>query len=175
MAGGGSQSFDDSFRQEFERRYASLFRYVDRLSGDRDLAADVVQEAFIRLYQRGAMPSNIGSWLVVVARNLFHNARSKSARRRRLLEREGAQRTVADAIASPEMNLETARTRKAVRSALARLPMRDQELLLLRYAGYGYSEIAQTLDVNPASIGTLLVRAKEAFRTALESGGDATP
>jgi RNA polymerase sigma factor (sigma-70 family) len=173
--GGGSQSFDDLFRQEFEGRFSSLFRYVDRLSGDPDLAADIVQEAFIRLYQRGSMPTNTGSWLVVVARNLFNNARSKSTRRRRLLASEDASRTVADANASPETKLETARTRKMVRSALDRLPERERELLLLRYAGYSYSEIAQILDVNAASVGTLLVRAKEALRLALEGRTDATP
>lgn len=175
MTGGGSQSFDDSFRQEFERRFASVFRYVDRLSGDPDLAADITQEAFIRLYQRGSMPTNTGSWLLVVARNLFHNARSKSTRRRRLLAGGEAQRLVKEPISSPETDLETARGRKAVRAALDRLPMRERELLVLRYEGYGYREIAQILDINEASVGTLLVRAKEAFRKVLEGRSDATP
>jgi RNA polymerase sigma-70 factor (ECF subfamily) len=107
MTGVGSRSFDDSFRQEFERRFSCLFRYVDRLSGDPDLAADIVQEAFIRLYQRGSMPTNVGAWLAVVARNLFRNARSKSKRRRRLLAREDAERLVADSRPSPETNLDT--------------------------------------------------------------------
>ncbi len=174
MTGGGSRSFDDLFRQEFEKRFSYLFRYVDRLSGDPDLAADIVQEAFIRLYQRGAMPTNIGAWLAVVARNLFHNARSKSKRRRRLLAREDAERLLADSRPSPETSLETARTRKAVRSALDRLPLRERELLLLRYAGYSYGELARILDVNPASVGTLLVRAKQALREALEGRSDGT-
>lgn len=175
MTGRGYQSFDDSFRQEFGRRFSSLFRYIDRLSGDPDLAADIVQEAFIRLYRRRSMPDDTGSWLTVVARNLFHNARSKSARHRRLLAGAQAKRTVADEGSSPDANLETARTRQTVRSALDGLPSRDRDLLLLRYSGYSYSEIARTLDINPASIGTLLVRAKAAFRKALEGGGDETP
>jgi len=48
-------------------------------------------------------------------------------------------------------------------------------MLVLRYEGYTYREIAEALDITYASVGTLLVRAKEAFRRALEDRGDATP
>jgi RNA polymerase sigma factor (sigma-70 family) len=166
-------SFDDAFREEFDRHFASLFRYLDRLSGDRDLAAAVAQEAFVRLYRRGALPDDTGSWLVVVARNLFRNARSKSRRRRRLLTGERVRRTMADPEPSPAASLEAARTRMNVRKALDRLPERERELLLLRYEGFGYREIAQTLDLQETSVGTLLVRAKQAFRRALEEQGHA--
>jgi RNA polymerase sigma-70 factor (ECF subfamily) len=171
----GSRPFDDAFREEFERRFSSLFRYLDRLSGDPDLAADIAQEAFLRLYRRGTMPLDAGSWLAVVARNLFHNARAKAGRRRHLLAREEAGRLLGDAGASPEADLDSVRRQKAVRSALEELPTREREMLLLRYEGYTYREIARILDVNPASVGTLLARAKEAFRRALEDHGDATP
>ena len=170
----GARSFDELFREEFARRYASLFRYVDRLSGDPDLAADIAQEAFIRLYRRGGMPENTGSWLAVVARNLFHNARSKSARRRVLLEQEKARQSGVDTNTSPEVDFETARRRKTVRSALDELPQREREMLILRYEGHSYREISRILDINEASVGTLLVRAKEAFRLALEGRDDAT-
>jgi RNA polymerase sigma-70 factor (ECF subfamily) len=171
----GSRPFDDVFREEFERRFPPLFRYLDRLSGDPDLAADIAQEAFIRLYRRGALPLNSGSWLAVVARNLFHNARSKSNRRRRLLAREEAKQLVLDASPSPEADLATARKRKAVRSALDSLAPRERELLVLRYEGYTYREIAEILDLKPTSVGALLVRAKDALRRALGDCGDATP
>lgn len=171
----GARPFDEQFRQEFARRYASLFRYVDRLSGDPDLAADIAQEAFIRLYRRRELPGDTGSWLAVVARNLFHNARSKSARRRVLLEQEQARRSGVDDDASPEADFETARKRKMVRSALEALPQRERELLILRYEGYSYREMSRILDINEPSVGTLLARAKEAFRMALEGHDDATP
>lgn len=166
-------SFDELFREEFSRRFASLFRYLDRLSGDPDLAADITQEAFIRLYRRGAMPDDAGSWLAVVARNLFHNARAKSARRRRLLSSEHLRASGPAVNPSPEADLEVARRRQAVRSALDRLPDREREMLVLRYAGHSYREIAAVLGLNEASVGTLLARAKDAFRRALEDHGDA--
>ena len=81
----GMQPFDDAFVQLFESEYQRLFRYLDRLAGDPDLAADLAQEAFIRLYRRGAMPERPGVWLITVALNLFRNIRSTSTRRSRLL------------------------------------------------------------------------------------------
>ena len=62
-----------------------LARYLDRLSGDRELAADLAQETFVKLYQRGALPDQPEAWLISVAMNLFRNARSTATRRRRLL------------------------------------------------------------------------------------------
>src|SRR5215211_9562739 len=53
--------------------------------------------------------------------------------------------------------------RERVRAALARLPERTAKLLLLRYAGLAYNEIAAALDVAPGSVGTLLARAEHAF------------
>lgn len=171
--GGESRSFEAAFQEEFEAHYPSLFRYLDRLSGDPDLAADVAQDAFIRLYRRGAFPENTRSWLLVVARNLFRNARSKSRRRRRLLVGESARQTMGDPDPSPPLSLEAAAKQKRVRSALDRLPEREREMLLLRYSGFSYREIAEALSLKETSVGTLLVRAKEAFRRAVEGEGDA--
>jgi RNA polymerase sigma-70 factor (ECF subfamily) len=64
-------------------------------------------------------------------------------------------------------------TSATVRSALDRLPARERELLLLRAEGYSYREMADALELNEASVGTLLARAKRAFRLAYE-GADAS-
>jgi RNA polymerase sigma factor (sigma-70 family) len=53
-----------------------------------------------------------------------------------------------------------------VRAALRELSPRDQEMLLLRAEGYSYREIASALGLNEPSVGTLLARAKRAFRQA---------
>jgi RNA polymerase sigma-70 factor (ECF subfamily) len=51
-----------------------------------------------------------------------------------------------------------------VTAVLARLKTRDAEILLLRAEGMTYEELASTLSLKPASIGTLLSRAQQAFR-----------
>jgi RNA polymerase sigma-70 factor (ECF subfamily) len=53
-----------------------------------------------------------------------------------------------------------------VRATLNQLPARQGQLLLLRYAGLSYAEIAAALAIAPGSVGTLLARAERAFARA---------
>jgi RNA polymerase sigma-70 factor (ECF subfamily) len=65
-----------------------------------------------------------------------------------------------------------AEERARVRAALAQLPERQSQLLLLRHAGLAYTEIAAIVDVAPGSVGTLLARAERAFITEYEMEQD---
>ena len=100
--------FEDRFRALFQTEFPRLFRYLDRLSGEPDLAADLAQEAFIRLNRRGAMPDRPGSWLISVAMNLFRNLRSTDARRRRLLTVARAESVLADPSPTPYQSSDSA-------------------------------------------------------------------
>jgi len=51
-----------------------------------------------------------------------------------------------------------------VRSVLSNLKPRQAQFLLLRSHDFSYQEVASILNVNPASIGTLVSRAEESFR-----------
>jgi RNA polymerase sigma-70 factor (ECF subfamily) len=51
-----------------------------------------------------------------------------------------------------------------VRTVLGGIARRHAELLVLRSQGFNYEELAATLELNPASVGTLLSRAQQAFR-----------
>jgi RNA polymerase sigma-70 factor (ECF subfamily) len=145
-----------------------LFRYLDRLCGEPELAADLVQDAFLRLYQRGSMPEQPGAWLITVAMNLFRNDRSTRARRRRLLTPFRAEASLSDPPPAPGEAVEQRESRNRVRAAVDRLSPRERHLLLLRAEGYAYRDIAHSLGLNEASVGTLLARAKQAFREAYE-------
>jgi len=157
------------FGAHFER----LRRYMARLSGEPDLASDVVQEAFVKLYQRGSLPDEPEAWLISVAMNLFRNERGKQGRRLRLLTPERGERTLGDPPSSPEEAAIRGDSRRDVRAALDRLPERDRHILLLHGEGYRYREIAAALRLNEASVGTLLARARRAFREAYEESTDA--
>lgn len=157
-------AFHDRFAALFRANYDRLFRYLDRQGGDAELAGDVVQEAFMRLYRRGSLPDDPEAWLLSVAMNLFRNARSQRSRRRRLLTVERGGGAVGDAPSAPDREAESGEARARVRAVLDRLPERERQLLLLRAEGYGYREIARALELNEASVGTLLARAKKAFR-----------
>lgn len=170
-----SVTFEAAFRREFEQRYEPLARYLARLTSDSATAADLAQEAFVRLFSRGSMPDDTGAWLVSVAHNLLRNERQQIARRLRLLEQNAAELAPVEASASAHEAMESDERRAHVRRALNTLAERDRQMLLLRYEGFSYRDIAHALAIHEASIGTLLARAKTAFREALGSGRGPDP
>lgn len=165
--------FHDRFVQLVDAHFHRLYRYLDRLSGEPELAADLAQEAFIRLYRRGSLPDAPEVWLITVAMNLFRNVKSKRSRRRRLLTDARGEAALSDPPPSPGQAADAAESRRRVRKAIDRLPDRERRLLLLRAEGYSYRDIAAALELNQASIGTLLARARRAFREVYEDDSDA--
>ena len=162
--------FDHAFEKMFEQQFASLFRYMDRLSGDPDLAADIAQESFVRLYQRGEFPDDLRGWLAAVAGNLLRDHQQGTRRRLELLKSQPPELTMGSPAPSAELEMLRDEQRDAVRAVLRRLPMRDQKLLLLRHEGYSYREIGLALEIAETSVGTLLMRASSAFAAAFEEG-----
>lgn len=160
--------FHDQFVDLFNAHFRSLFRYLDRLSGDPDLAADLAQEAFIKLYRRGSMPDSPNAWLLTVSMNLFRNARSSRSRRNRLLTITRAESVHSEPQPSAETVQIEAESARQVRSAMDRIPERDQRLLLLVAEGHSYRDVAASIGLHEASVGTLLARARRAFRAAYE-------
>ncbi len=150
--------------QLFDAHFRRLYRYLNRLSGEPDLAADIAQETFVKLYQRGEAPDTPEAWLITVATNLFRNERTTSARRLRLLTPERGEDLLADMGAAPDSAALAGDTRRRVRAALDQIPERDRRLLLLSAEGYSYKEIALALEIAESSFGTLLARAKSTFR-----------
>lgn len=158
---------DDAFALLFQRHYDRVYGILFRLVGTRPEAEDLAQEVFLRLYRQRFSPRrahNVDAWLYRVATNIGYNAlRSRQRRWRRdtilLPDPTDAEPAPAEAAAQAE-------TRAAVRAALARLPQRDVQLLLLRQMGFSYAELAEACGVAPGSVGTLLRRASDAFRRA---------
>ena len=56
---GSEHSYATEFERLFGEYHARLFGYIHRLCGEPDLAADIVQEAFVRLYRRGSAPDSV--------------------------------------------------------------------------------------------------------------------
>jgi RNA polymerase sigma-70 factor (ECF subfamily) len=169
----GAPSFDDQFVEVFDANFPRLCRTLSRLSGEPDLAADVVQDAFVKLYRRGSLPEEPGAWLISVAMNLLRNVKTTRSRRLRLLTPARAEHAHGDPPAAPDQAAAGAASRRRVRLALDGLPERERVLLLLRAEGYRYREMAEALRLNAASVGVLLARARSAFRKAYEDATDA--
>lgn len=164
--------FRTDFTKLFDAHFHRILRYLDRVSGDGDLAADLAQEAFVRLYRRGSLPESPEAWLISVAMNLFRNAATTRSRRVRLLAGRRGRRWQADPPPSPDRRLDADRAAGRVRAALDRLPERERDLLLLRAEGYSYRDLAGALALNEASVGKLLSRARTQFRRSYEESTD---
>lgn len=165
--GATAVSFGHAFRRVFESDFERVRRILHRLSGDPDLACDLAQDAFVRLYERGSLPESPASWVITVGLNLLRNAQSSDVRRRRLLTIARGERSHSDPPPAPDDEVTRAELRARVRTALDALPERDRALLLLRAEGFSYKEMAVALDLHEASVGTLLLRAGRRLRGGL--------
>ncbi len=143
----------------FARYHAPLYRYVARLTGDPELAADVAQEAFVRLLEREPPPRQPRPWLFRVATNLVRDT-ARTTRRRRVLAHDGRARGAhGDPPRSPGSTVDRDTARERVRVALDALSEKERQALLMREEGFKHREIAEALGTTTGSIGTLLRRA----------------
>lgn len=170
-----ADAFERSVTALFTAEFQRIFRVIHRLSGDADAASDIVQDAFVRLYGRGALPDAPVAWLVTVALNLWRNQRSNEARRTDLLHRRfGAASDTTDAAPGADAAIVAEESIRQVRRTLARLSVQQAELLLLSVEGYSYREMSLALGIRETSVGSLLLRARVAFRQHHEAPHDAS-
>lgn len=148
-----------SFEALFARHHPPLQRYLARLTGDPDLAADAAQEAFVRLLQRRPPADGVRPWLFRVATNLVRDAARRKTTRHRLSFRGRAQLSLGDPPDAPDAVVEALAARGMVRQALEALSPKERTALLMREEGFKHREIAETLGTTTGSVGTLLARA----------------
>lgn len=156
------------FEAQFQELYPSLYRYLQRLTGDADAAEDIAQEAFVRLLRQSLPDGEVRPWLFTVAMNLVRDRARKTERRQRLLQ---SAPELTHRSPPPDEAVERHEAVAAVRLALESLSERDRQLLLMREEGFKYEEIAQVVGVAPASVGTLIARALRRFVAVYESRG----
>jgi RNA polymerase sigma-70 factor (ECF subfamily) len=158
---------DRLVRWAFETHAPSLHRFATRLTGDPDLAEDLVQEAFIRIADANGI-DNEKAWLFRVVSNLAINANRSAGRRRGLLRLLGHRQPVGEPVVDPDEAYEKKEIRLLVHQALQQMPERDRVLLLMRVEGFTQAEIADAIDSTTKSVGTLIARALIRVRVHLE-------
>ena len=160
------------FDATFDQHYPALVRYSQRLTGDRDLAEDIAQESMVRLFDHQVTGPGPGvrAWLFKTATHLVRDRYRVGKNRLRLLEEHPV---VPSEPESPERSLERHEEKARAREALDALAPRDREILLMRYSGFSYKEIAEAIEVAATSVGTLLARAERRFAEVLTVTGRA--
>jgi RNA polymerase sigma-70 factor (ECF subfamily) len=155
------------FETLFNQQWQPVCRSLYRLLGDWDESEDLALEAFLQLHRRPpANAVNLVGWLYRVAMNLGFNALRARKRRRHYEDQAGRHALEHNFLPDPALEAERQAEQSQVRFVLQSLRPRSARLLLLRYSGLSYAEIAATLGIAPSSVGTLLSRAEGEFENA---------
>ncbi len=165
-----------AFRALIEPHLAMLFRIAARVSGDRHLAEDAVQETLTIAYRRlgGYEPTApFRAYLAVIAARQAHTL--ARAERRRQIREQAAAASTAPVGPTPEQALGGAEAVRMIRRILCEMPDKRREAALLRLdAGLSYREIAGVLDSSEGSARVLVHTAQRQLRERLADllGGD---
>lgn len=176
VAAGDVQAFASLVDSHQER----LLRLCERLLGDAEEARDAAQEVFLKAYRKAAAvrpQGRVYTWLYRIAVNHCLN----KLRRRKLVrflrwedpeERDAPAFDPPDEAADPAAALEARRRWRATRRALARLPENQRSVLVLvRFEGLSYKQVAEVLGITEGAVESRLFRAMRRLEAAQEAPG----
>jgi RNA polymerase sigma-70 factor, ECF subfamily len=152
------QMDEEAFRAFYDRTARGLWAYLSRITGDRQLAEDLMQEAYYRFLRAARdyeSDTHRRNSLFKIATNLAHDVRRRhTPSQLPEVEDHPAFRASGDLAATTEHHADLAR-------AMAQLSQREREMLWLAYAqGESHRDIAETLGLKAGSIRLLLFRAR---------------
>jgi RNA polymerase sigma factor (sigma-70 family) len=161
----------------FERHHAGLFDFFSRITGNRAVSEDLVQDVFFRILKYRntyRSESQFTTWMYHIARN----ARLDQFKKRRpemVVPEEGIE--VPSHGMSVSKQLEHDQERELLQRALMKLPDDKRELLVLaRYREMKYEQIAELLAVDVGAVKVRVYRAiKELREIFLKLSGEKTP
>jgi RNA polymerase sigma-70 factor, ECF subfamily len=171
-----------AFEELVLRYQGRLVAVLDHLVGDRDQAEDLAQEVFLRLYRarKSYVPTaKFATWLFTIANHAAANALRNESRRREvtLPSRDSGpmgarpldRMIQASSGARPARQLDKAEIRDVVRLALDALSERQRLAVLLnKFEGMCYADIAAVMEMSPQAVKSLLSRARCNLREVLE-------
>jgi RNA polymerase sigma-70 factor (ECF subfamily) len=171
-----------AFEELMVRYQGRLLTILEHLVGDRDQAEDLAQEVFLRVYRarKSYVPgAKFSTWLYTIANNAASNALRRRWRRREvsLKVRDSgplACRPLEKAIQAassgmPTRQLDKAEIQDVIHAALESLNERQRmAVLLCKFEGMSYADIAESMELSPQAIKSLLSRARVNLREVLE-------
>jgi RNA polymerase sigma-70 factor (ECF subfamily) len=169
-----AQGDETSFRTLVEAWQRPVFAFLQRMTGSREEADDLGQEVFLRVFRdarRYKPEGHFRAWLFRIAGNL---ARSHLRRRRilRWVRFDAARHERPAPQPGPAGEHEARARQEAVRVAIARLPARQRQALLMRrYEEMSYREIARSMGITVPAVESLLQRALRTLRETLGREG----
>jgi len=146
----------------FEKHHVSLFNFFMRLTGNHNISEDLVQEVFMRMLKYRSTyqgRSKFTLWMYQIARNA-HIDFLRKKKNTLSLDEQWSEPITSEA--SPAEKLEGGQEVQLMRQALAQLPLKKREVLILsRYQNLKYKEIAELMDCH---IGTVKAHVHRAIK-----------
>lgn len=153
-----------------DRYHSKLFQFFYRMSGDRNLAEDLVQECFLRLYKYRASYQEdklLFNWLFQIARNIWSNAYQNQQRKPETVQFEAVHLT--DHTINPGA---TRDLQQLIMNALLELPELDRQLVILFHLkGFNYRELSALFEMSEGALRVKLCRALKMLGTILKNLG----
>lgn len=146
-----------AFEVLFDRHSDAAFSLAYRMCGRRNMAEDVVQEAFFSLWRSGVQydpaRGSVRSWLLRVVHNRTIDAfrRSSAKDSRDVHDEQAAERLAASELTDAEV--ERREDVREVRSALDELPTEQRQVIEMAYfGGFSHSQIAEMLSLPAGTV-----------------------
>ncbi len=159
----------DAFRLLVRRHQDMLFAHALRMTGQGDVAADVVQASLIKAYtrlDRCRNPEKFGGWAFRIVANQCKDY-LKNVRRRNV-DLDSVEPVAAEED-DPSDDLERSELRRRLDAALATLPADQREAFVMKHEeGRSYEEMAELLAVSVGALKMRVHRAREALVERLE-------
>ncbi|MEL0094510.1 MAG: sigma-70 family RNA polymerase sigma factor [Planctomycetaceae bacterium] len=163
-----------AFEELVSRYQIRLVSIFENMVGRRSMAEDLAQEVFLRIYRarkRYTAGSRFSTWLYRIAHNVASNARRSLARRREVnvvassdaeMSAQPLTHMVKEASGlMPTRQLDKVERAQIVRAAMEALNERQRMALLLsKFEGMSYEEIAESMELSVSAIKSLLSRAR---------------
>jgi RNA polymerase sigma-70 factor (ECF subfamily) len=172
----------DAYRVLVERHSRNVFRLAYRMTGNQHDAEEVVQEAFLRAYQKlsqFAARANFGTWVYRIAANYaidrMRKRKSEDAQREPAprpgeggIERDAIS-LMADSAPSPERLAQSGQLAVHMQRALNELTPAERTAFVMRHwGGSGIEEIADALKSSSSAAKNTVFRSVQKLRRALE-------
>ncbi len=152
----------------FERYKRKLFSYFYRLTCSRETSEDLVQEVFERILRyRHTYDTSyaFSTWIYRIARNLHADYHRKQQRNGRREKDKNPDEIASTLTAYPGLDSQKSRELKLLALALDRLePLKKETLVLSRYQGLKYKEIAMVMDCSVGAVKVRIYRAMQDLR-----------
>lgn len=165
----GTHDDERAFETLFDLYYAWLFRTSINIVKKKEIAEEVVEDVFFRLWQLRKDQSNIqnlSTYLYVATKHRSYNQFKKMAKIPNTEEVDVSQ--TAGYLANPEQDYLVSELQEHIDSAISQLPERCQEVFrLIRLDGLSYKQAAEVLNVAPKTIENQLSIAIKKMSMAL--------